>query len=100
MDRFPRVALATLLLTSMPVLAKDWPPGVRETFQQSCVNSAGQPLGQQRAQQYCDCTVSSIDRDFSASEIATLEKAELPEPLIQRLQQVSQQCLEQLGGQG
>jgi hypothetical protein len=44
--------------------------------------------------------VSSIDRDFSASEIAALEKAELSEPLIGRLQQVSQQCLQTLGGQG
>mgnify|MGYP007020568824 CR=1 FL=1 len=36
----------------------------------------------------------------SASEVAALEQAELPEPLIKRLQQVSQQCLEALGGQG
>jgi hypothetical protein len=99
MDRFQRIALATLLLTSLPALAKDWPPGVRNTFQQGCENSAGQPLGKQRAQQYCNCTVSRIDRDFSASEIAALEKADLPEPLIQRLQRISQQCLEQLGGQ-
>ena len=100
MDRFQRIALATLLLASLPALAKEWPPGVRDTFRQSCENSAGQPLGKQRAQQYCNCTVASIDRDFSASEIAALEKAELPEPLIKRLQQVSQQCLGQLGGQG
>jgi hypothetical protein len=100
MDRFQRIALATLLLASLPALAKDWPPGVRATFQQSCENSAGQPLGKQRAQQYCNCTVARIDRDFTASEIAALEQAELPEPLIRRLQQISQQCLGELGGQG
>jgi hypothetical protein len=100
MDRFQRIALATLLLASLPALAKEWPPGVRDTFRQSCENSAGQPLGKQRAQQYCGCTLARIDRDFSSAEIAMLEQATLPEPLIQRLQQVSQQCLGELGGQG
>jgi hypothetical protein len=42
--------------------------------------------------------VARIDRDFSAREVAALERAELPEPLIRRLQQVSQQCLQMLGG--
>lgn len=98
MGCMPRIALATLLLTGLPVQAAEWPPGVRDIFHKSCVNSAGQPLGKQRAQVYCDCTLRRIDRDFSAVEIASLEKAELPEPLVQRLQQVSQQCLQTLGG--
>lgn len=100
MDRIQRVALAALLLSGLPVMAGEWPAGVRDTFQKSCVNSAGQALGKERAQVYCECTVTSIDRNFSSAEIAMLERADLPEPLIKRLQQVSQQCLQGLGGQG
>ncbi|MBD9414666.1 hypothetical protein IB234_08825 [Pseudomonas sp. PDM16] len=100
MDRTRPIALAALLMMGLPALAGEWPPGVRDTFQKSCVNSAGQALGQARAQQYCECTVRRIDRDFSSAELAALEKAELPEPLVKRLQQVSGQCLNELGGQG
>lgn len=95
-----RVAWVALLLSAMSALAAEWPAGVRDTFQQGCVKSAGEALGQERAGLYCKCTVTRIDRDFSTAEVAALEKADLPEPLIKRLQQVSQQCLQTLGGQG
>lgn len=98
MNRTPRIALAALLLTSLPTLAAQWPAGVRDTFRQSCEQSAGEALGKQRAPLYCNCTVERIDRDFSSTEIAALEKTQLPEPLIQRLQQISAACLQQLGG--
>lgn len=98
--RMPRLACLALLSLGLPALAGDWPPGVRETFRNSCVESAAQALGQASAQHYCECTVMRIQRDFSSAEIAALEKAELPQPLIGRLQQVSQQCLQALGGQG
>lgn len=100
MRHLPHIVVIASLLAGLPVQAAEWPPGVRDTFHKSCVESAGQPLGQERAQRYCQCTVARIDRDFSASEVAALEQAELPEPLIKRLQQVSQQCLEAFGGQG
>jgi hypothetical protein len=86
-------------LLAGPAQAQNWPAGVRETFSKSCENSAGQALGQERAQLYCDCTVTHIDRDFSAADIAALERAELPPPLVERLQQVSRQCLESQGAQ-
>lgn len=98
MECIQRLTVAALLLLGLPAQATEWPAGVRDTFQRSCVSSAGQPLGKERAQRYCDCTVTRIDRDFSGAEIAALERAELPEPLVVRLQQVSQQCLQALGG--
>jgi len=100
MNRIQRVAFAALLLTSLQIAAGEWPPGVRDTFRKGCANSAGQALGNERAQRYCECTVQRIDRDFSSAEIAQLEKADLPDSLIRRLQQVSQQCLENPGIQG
>lgn len=100
MRSLPCIAVIVLLLGGPSALAAEWPPGVRDSFLNGCVESAGEPLGQERATRYCACTVARIDRDFSASEVAALERAELPEPLIRRLQQVSQQCLQRLGGQG
>ncbi|PYC27523.1 hypothetical protein DMO17_07230 [Aquipseudomonas alcaligenes] len=99
MSGIRRAILLGLLLSCAPVLAKDWPAGVKQTFRDSCVNSAGEPLGKERALLYCDCTVGRIDRDFSLAEMAALEQAELPPTLIERLQQVSQQCLGELGAQ-
>ncbi|MEO4047801.1 hypothetical protein AAFN46_12015 [Pseudomonas sp. CAU 1711] len=100
MDRIARLVFAALLLTGLPALAAEWPPGVRETFQKGCESSAGQALGAERARLYCACTVTGIDRDFSSAEVAELEKADLPQPLIERLQRLSQQCLQALEGQG
>ena len=94
MKRLQPVAFAfAALLVSLPVFAGEWPAGVRETFRDGCVNSAAQALGEARARTYCDCTLAHIARDFTTAEIAALQKADLPEPLIRRLQQVSQQCL-------
>ena len=93
-------ACAALLLIGLPALAAQWPAGGRETFRNGCEDSAGQALGEERAQRYCACTLTRIDRDFSATEIAALDKAELPEPLVARLQRVSQTCLAELDGQG
>lgn len=100
MERIQRLACAALLLAGSPALAAEWPPGVRETFQRGCENSAGQALGEALARPYCACTVSRIDRDFSSAEVAELERADLPQPLIERLQRVSEQCLQALEGQG
>ena len=69
MRHLPRIVVIASLLAGLPVQAAEWPPGVRDTFHKSCVESAGQPLGQERAQRYCQCTVARIDRDFSASEV-------------------------------
>lgn len=99
MRRLQRMALCTLLLPCFSALAGDWPPEVKNTFRQSCIDSASKPLGKQRALLYCDCTVQRIARDFSTEEIAELEKPQLPEGLVKRLQQVSQQCLGELGAQ-
>ncbi|MDD0844141.1 hypothetical protein [Pseudomonas sp. Gutcm_11s] len=100
MDRMQSLVFTVLLLAGLPAVAGEWPAGVRDTFQKGCVNSAGEALGQERAGLYCECTVKRIDRDFTTAELTALEKAELPDPLIKRLQQVSQQCLQTLGGQG
>lgn len=99
MARLERITLAVLLLGSLSVQAGDWPSGVKNTFRQSCIDSASQALGKQRALLYCECTVERIGRDFTTAEIAELEQAQLPEPLIKRLQQVSQQCLGAQGAQ-
>ena len=99
MLRFERFALLLALLGSSLVQAGDWPPETRNTFRQSCIDSATQALGKQRALLYCGCTVARIGRDFSTADIAELEKTQLSESLIKRLQQVSQQCLGELRAQ-
>lgn len=99
MQRFQRLALWALLLPCLTAQAGEWPPEVKNTFRQSCIDSASKPLGKQRALLYCDCTVQRIARDFSTAEIAELEKPQLPEGLVKRLQQVSQQCLGEFGAQ-
>lgn len=98
MRLLPPTVVIALLFGGLPAQAAEWPPGVRDSFLNGCVESAGKPLGQERARRYCACTVARIDRDFSAGELAALEQAELPEPLIRRLQQVSQQCMQTPGG--
>lgn len=99
MVRFERFTLTVMLLGSLSAQAGEWPPEVKNTFRQSCIDSASKPLGKQRALLYCDCTVQRIARDFSSAEIAELEKPQLPEGLVKRLQQVSQQCLGEFGAQ-
>lgn len=99
MLRFDRFTLLLALLGSPLVHAGDWPAETRNTFRQSCIDSATQALGKQRALLYCDCTVARIGRDFSTADIAELEKTQLSDALVQRLQQVSQQCLGELGAQ-
>ena len=99
MAKLARFPLMLALLGSLSAQAGEWPPEVRHTFRQSCIDSASEPLGKQRALLYCDCTVARIGSDFSTAQIAELERAQLPEPLVKRLQQVSQQCLGELGAQ-
>ena len=99
MVKFARFPLVFALLGSLSAQAGEWPPEVRHTFRQSCIDSASQALGKQRALLYCDCTVARIGTDFTTAQIAELDKAQLPEPLVKRLQQVSQQCLGSLGAQ-
>lgn len=95
-----RTALAILPLLVLPALAADWPPGMREVFREGCLDSASEALGREPASRYCDCTVARIERDFSAEDFAGLQQAELPAPLLERLQWVSGQCLGELQGQG
>lgn len=87
------------LLASLSAMAVQWPPGARQSFQQSCVTSASQALGAERAQQYCDCTVKTIERSFSQQQVTALEGQELPPELIEKLRAVSQQCLDSQGNQ-
>lgn len=99
MTKFGGLTLALVLFGSVSAQAGDWPLETRNTFRQSCINSATDALAKQQALSYCDCTVERVARDFSTSEIAELDKTKLSAPLIKRLQQVSQQCLAALGAQ-
>ena len=99
MARLARFTLALVLFASPLAQAGEWPPETRNTFRQSCIDSATQALGKQRALLYCDCTVERIARDFSTADIAELQQTQLAEPLVMRLQQVSRQCLGELGAQ-
>ncbi len=87
------------LLACLPSMAAQWPPGAKQSFQQSCVSSASEALGGGRAQQYCDCTVTTIERSFSQAQITALEGQDLAPELVSKLREVSQQCLDRLGGQ-
>lgn len=95
-----RAAFAILPLVVLPALAADWPPGLREVFREGCLRSASEALGGEPALRYCNCTVARIERDFSVEDFSALQQAELPAPLMARLQQVSGQCLGELQGQG
>lgn len=88
-----RVCWLALVMLTLPALADEWANGGRKAFRSGCLSSAIDALGEARAQRYCDCTLAYIEAQFSPAERNALAGSNLPDVLIERLQQISATCL-------
>lgn len=99
MSKFRGAIGVALLLASLPVMAGAWSAQERDTFEQGCLISARDALDEGLAKQYCNCTVSGIEKTFTPPQLAALQGQQLPPELLDKLRDVSQRCQKRIAGQ-